>query len=104
MQLTPEKSSIASHRHPKARRTAMASGEAGIAPVQQQRCSSNRLLRPPTRMISVAQKRGTTMVYLFMSDGTRREIADAATANVEDDCLVCRNADGEIVETFDKLA
>jgi len=44
------------------------------------------------------------MIYLLMSDGSRKDIPYAAVATVEDDCLVCRNEEGEIVETFDKLA
>jgi len=39
-----------------------------------------------------------------MSDGSRKDIPDAARATVEDDRLVCRNDEGEIVEIFDKLA
>jgi hypothetical protein len=47
---------------------------------------------------------GSTMVYLMLSDGSRRDVADADSVGVEDDCVVCRDGAGGIVETFDKLA
>jgi hypothetical protein len=44
------------------------------------------------------------MVYLMMADGSRKDLPDAATACIEGENFVCRREDGEVVETFDKLA
>jgi len=41
------------------------------------------------------------MIYLMMSDRSFREVADATTARVEDDKVVCYGIDGLKVASFD---